>query len=202
MNVRAARTLFVSLFLCLLAVPSFAIAGDAAAILAHCGPPSDDQILHPDSQKMSRVISYSDTQLFFSAENNDWSFTHATRASLPLPQDQLFASMHCVSDALEERAAAPPQMDNAVSPAIAAATSSEDAHERIFMILAILVLAGVLFFAIRPYMKSEVAKPPTPVAPRAPQRRPSAVGIRFARPEDPNPSGIRRVPRNDSTNDA
>jgi hypothetical protein len=201
MNLRTARALCVSFFLSVLPVSAFALAGDAAAILAHCGPPSSDQVIHQDTPQMERVIAYSDIELVFASSNNDWSFTHATRASMPLPQDALFASMHCVSDALEEISAAPPQLEATVNQPSAETASASAAREKVFVAVAIVVLLGVLFFAIRPYTRSEVARPATTVAPRAPQRRPSATGIKFRKPEDTNPSGVHPVPRNDSTNE-
>lgn len=202
MNVCAARTLCLSLFLSVLPASAFALAGDASAILAHCGPPSSDKILHQNTPQMERVISYSDTELLFASSNNDWSFTHAMRAGMPLAQDALFASMHCVSDALEEVSAAPPQSAVTVTQPANGTSSATDTHERIFLWVAVLVFCGVLFFAIRPYTRSEAVKPSTQRSPRAPQRRPSTTGIKFRKPEDTNHSGTYRVPRNDSTNES
>jgi hypothetical protein len=163
---------------------AFALPGDAAAVLSHCGAPTSDyQTTSPVTGKAERNITYGDTILHFEPSEGGWSFMSAWKGHLPQSRDKVMARMPCFSDALEESAAKP--------VAVADPTIAQDKDVApigiqfgtLFLWLIFAMIAVIIIFALMPYSRRRQVK----TLPIQPRRRPNVTGAPFRprRPTDP-----------------
>jgi hypothetical protein len=186
--------LSAGLVFCLCSAAS-AWAGEAALVLAHCGPPTRDEIAAPANGAQSRTITYGDIALTFQPLHDDWAFSSVSEEKIPLTQAEAIKRLPCLGDALEEAAANPGYASNETGAASEGpAAQPTKTRNAIFLWVIGAILAGVIFFAIRPYANSVPIRQPSAKRPRAPKRRPSASGIpvRPRKPADPPTSSARR----------
>jgi hypothetical protein len=179
MSRRLCRALGFLFLISLFQPLAFAMAGEAAAVLAHCGPASGDTVSKPSNGPQERILTYNDIALRFEPYGGDWSFFQATQSGVPLSQAAAIQRLPCLGDALEEVLAQPATPGPSETSTNSTGTPHTDTGIRddVFIALAILLVLGIVFFAIRPYTKSTPVARASSETPRAPTRRPSAVGI-------------------------
>jgi len=168
-------------------VTAFALPGEAAAVIQHCGPPTgENQATSQVTGLMQRDLTYSNVTLHFEPMEGGWSFTSAWSGHLPISRTELEARMPCFRDALQEVAAAPAL---AIDPTTAGQGLTPGASSSTFGISFLWLIAGlaiilVLFVAMP--SKRRRAKRKLTLEER-PYRRPIVIGIPFLRRKRPLP---------------
>jgi len=125
-----------------LATPAFALPGEAAAVLQHCGAPkAEEQMTSPVTNRLERNLYYgNDTIMHFQPSENGWSFTTGWMGHIPVTRDMLAARMPCFRDAMQQAATAPlPYVD----PSVAVQTSLQPVDEATFGIAHFWLIAGL-----------------------------------------------------------
>jgi len=126
-----------------LSTPAFALPGEAAAVIQHCGAPkAEEQVTSQVTSRLERNLYYADDLiLHFQPSENGWSFTTAWHGHLPMTRDQLEARMPCFKTAMEQAAAQPlPYVD----PSIAAQTALQPVDSTTFGIAHLWLIGGLV----------------------------------------------------------
>jgi len=137
-----------------LSIPAFALPGDAAAVMQHCGAPkSEEQMTSPVTNRLERNLYYADDViLHFQPSENGWSFTSAWDKHFPMTREMLEARMPCFRNAMKEAESQPlPYID----PSIAQQTTMQPVDPSTFGIANFWLIAGLivilaLFFILVP----------------------------------------------------
>jgi len=83
--------------------PAFALPGEAAAVVAHCGQPTaENRDTSPITGHLQRDLYYADTIMHFEPMAGGWSFTTAWEGHLPISRAGLERQMPCFRDAMNE----------------------------------------------------------------------------------------------------
>jgi hypothetical protein len=160
---------------------SFALPGEANAVIKHCGTPSGDwKATSEVTGTIQRNLTYGNTILRFNAATGGWSYASAWHNDHPESLKTVEAALPCVGDALREVAKNPTAM---VDPTLAVDHSMAGPQGLQFgkpflWIMAAIGLVILLSLSLPAARRRVVARPT--VGDR-PFRRPIVRGFRFAK---------------------
>jgi hypothetical protein len=163
------------------ATAAFAAAGDATAVLSHCGTPTNDYATTSVvTGQAERNIVYGNVILHFDPTGGGWNYLSAWDGHTPISKAHVSRLMPCFSDALTEAAAA---QITPLDPTIASDQAVAPVgirFNRAFLIL-MFVLFGILIISVAiPATRRRRRRATLPITAR-PYRTPRVTGLRFRR---------------------
>ena len=152
---------------------AFALPGEAAAVIRHCGEPHAERFATSEvTNKPQRDLIYNAVILHFEPLEGGWSFTTAWKGHFPMTRGELEKSLPCFRAAMQEVAAAPqPVIDPTIAgQTLATAPMSASTFGIPHLWLIVVLVVATLIIVLLPRRRKE---PVNRIVENRPYRKPS-----------------------------